>query len=192
MSYKITSKFLQQESFRNFPHKGIDLKMEIGEPLRAICAGKIHLKNFGSSNAGKTILIEGEDGRTYIYGHLSEFNVQEGQFVSQGDLIGLSGNSGFSTGAHLHFAVREGEKFLDPSPHIDFIQNMNNPQFLASLPSKKESLTQAYSMFDVLKDAASTYSDFFQSLKLNIVYLFNSIDYSMFVQYLQHFMQFFS
>ncbi|WP_299831294.1 M23 family metallopeptidase [uncultured Metabacillus sp.] len=195
MSYKITSRYLQKEGFRKNPHTGIDLKMEIGEPLRAIKEGKILIRDYGSTNAGKTILIEAEDGKTYIYGHLSEFVVKNGQHVDIGQLIGYSGNTGHSTGAHLHFGVKSGEtgRFLDPSPHVEFIQNMNNPQFLASVKNKTITLTQPpYSMFDVLKETASTYGDIFQNLKLNLIYLLKSIDYAIIIQGFQNLFQFFS
>lgn len=192
MVYKITSGFLQQESFRKYPHNGIDLKMETGEKLRAITDGKILVHDYGSVNAGKTVLIQGEDGRTYIYGHLSEFSVREGQIISKGELIGLSGNSGHSTGAHLHFGVKEGGKFVDPSPHVQFIQNMNDPHYLVNLPNKTEILNQTYSMFEIFKDTSSSYSDLFQNLKLNLIYLIHSIDYTMFIHCFHNLSQFFS
>jgi len=193
MSYKITSRYLQQEAFRNSPHRGIDFRMEIGEPLRAIKSGIIHVRDFGNVNAGKTILIEAEDGKTYIYGHLSEFAVKEGQKIETGQLLGYSGNTGHSTGAHLHFSVREGSKYLDPSPHIEFIQNMNNPQFLAKVQAKAESIQQSsYSFADLFKESSNMYSDLFQNLKINLIYLLKSFDYVSFIHYFQNLFQFFS
>ncbi|MGM7720516.1 M23 family metallopeptidase [Metabacillus sp. Hm71] len=194
MSYKITSRYLQQEGFRNHPHTGVDFKMAEGEPLRAIKEGVIHVKNFGDTNAGKTVLIEAEDGRTYIYGHLSKFSVKEGQHVDAGQLIGYSGNTGHSTGAHLHFGVKEGGRFVDPSSNIEFIQNMNNPQFLASIKNKTITLTTtpSFSFSDLFKESSNMYGELFQSLKLNIIYLLKSFDYVNIIHYLQNLFQFFS
>ncbi|MEW5569623.1 M23 family metallopeptidase [Rossellomorea marisflavi] len=124
--YKITSYFNNKESFRNSPHTGIDFSMPEGTPLKSVSDGVVKsLIDYGNRNVGKGVLIETDNGTQLIYGHLSEFNVVEGQHVSAGDLIGLSGNTGFSTGAHLHFGVKEGNRFVDPAPFIEKIQHMN-------------------------------------------------------------------
>ncbi len=191
MKYKITSRFGDFESFRKSPHNGYDFKMEIGEPLRAIESGIVHVKDYGSRISGKTVIIEGENGQQFYYGHLSKFHVQDGQHVEIGQLIGEAGNTGFSTGSHLHFAVRENGEWFNPSPYIENIQNMNNPQFLAKLQTP-EIVQQSYSWGDMFKDYSSVYSDFFSTLKLNLIHLIHSIDYTMIVQYVQHLFQFFS
>jgi hypothetical protein len=123
--YKITSRFMQQESFRKSAHSGIDFKMEIGEPIRSIKDGVVTVKDFGNVNAGKTVFVKWEDGKVAIHGHLNDFAVQNGQVVKAGDLIGHAGNTGFSTGSHLHFGLKEGNRFIDPAPYIEDIQNMN-------------------------------------------------------------------
>lgn len=138
--YPITSRFNDFESFRKIPHRGIDFKMENGTELKAIVEGRIQVVDYGNASAGKTVVIKGEDGQTYIYGHLSEFKVKTGDVVHQGDLIGLSGNSGnvFGNGGgyHLDFSVKnEHGQFIDPAPYVEFIQNMNNPQYMSSLLS---------------------------------------------------------
>lgn len=191
--YKITSRFMQQESFRKYGHSGIDFSMEYGEPLRAIKSGIIHIKDFGNFNAGKTVLIE-SDGKFYIYGHLSKFaNIKEGQHVNVGDLIGYAGNSGFSTGTHLHFGIREGNRYLDPSPYIEHIQNMNNPTKLQALVQKAEGVTHSTNIsFSDIVNGANIYQELFNSIKLNIIHLVTSIDYSVVIQYFKHLFQFFS
>jgi hypothetical protein len=198
MSYKITSHFHQMESIRNHPHNGIDLKMEIGEPLRAIKSGVIHVKDFGNANAGKTILIEGEDGRTYIYGHLSEFAVKEGQRINVGDLIGYAGNTGHSTGSHLHFGVREGSNFINPEPYLSSLQNMNNPQWIAShtgsineIGDKLQTMS-SYSLQDIMSQYMKDYASMLSEIKFNFINLITSVDYSMLIHHLQHLFQFFS
>src|SRR5690606_28780039 len=190
MKYKITSRFGDFESFRNSPHTGLDLKMNTGEPLRAIESGIVHIKDYGNRISGKTVILETENGTQLYYGHLSKFHVEEGQHVEIGQLIGEAGNTGFSTGSHLHFAVREGGTWINPSSYIEKIQNMNNPKFIAQL--KSDIVQQSYSWGDMFKDYSSMYSDFFSSLKLNLIHLINSVDYTMFIQYIQNLFQFFS
>ena len=136
--YPITSRFNDFEHFRTFPHKGIDFAMKKGTELKAIVDGKIMILDYGNLKSGKTVVIKGEDGQTYIYGHLSEFNVKTGDVVHQGDLLGLSGNSGnvFGSGGgyHLDFSVKNAEgQFIDPAPYTDFIQNMNDSKYMESL-----------------------------------------------------------
>lgn len=142
--YPITSRFNDFESFRKIPHRGMDFAMEKGTPLKAIVEGKIQIVDYGNLKAGKTIVIEAENGMKFIYGHLSEFKVKAGDYVKQGDLIGLSGNTGnvFGSGGgyHLDFSVKnEQGQFIDPSPYVEFIQNMNNPQYMSSLLSETAS-----------------------------------------------------
>ncbi|HRY30950.1 MAG TPA: peptidoglycan DD-metalloendopeptidase family protein [Candidatus Paceibacterota bacterium] len=91
-------------------HNGVDLAVPIGTNVRAAAAGKI--KGFGNTDAfpgcyswGKWILVEHESGLSTLYAHLSSISVSVGQKVKQGDLIGLSGSSGISTGPHLHFTT---------------------------------------------------------------------------------------
>lgn len=141
MKYKITSEFLSKEPFRSHAHNGIDFAMPIGTPLRAIQDGVIRLADYGHLNAGKTIFLQTENKITFIYGHLSKFTVKNGQYVKAGDIIGYSGNTGFSTGAHLHFGVKEGGRYTDPSPYVDFIQNMNNPFFVKKIQYTSDTIT---------------------------------------------------
>jgi murein DD-endopeptidase MepM/ murein hydrolase activator NlpD len=56
-----------------------------------------------------------------IYAHLSEAQVEEGQELRAGEVIGITGSSGRTTGEHLHFAIKEGRQLVDPKPLLDFI-----------------------------------------------------------------------
>jgi len=91
-------------------HKGIDIANVTGTPIRATANGTV-IAVGTSGNFGKRIMIyHGTDdkGNTYVtvYAHLSEFKVGVGEKVDQGDLVGLIGNTGISTGTHLHYEVR--------------------------------------------------------------------------------------
>jgi hypothetical protein len=120
MKFRITSEFGAMEEVREGAHTGIDLAMNVGTELRSLQDGVVekvlHLKN----NIGDGVLIKFDDGTTGIYGHMSKINVTEGQQINAGDLIGLSGNSGNSTGPHLHFGLKDTNgEFVDPSPVIE-------------------------------------------------------------------------
>lgn len=176
--YPITSRFNDFESFRKAAHKGIDFAMAKGTELKAIVEGKIQLVDYGNALAGKTVVIKGLDGNTYIYGHLSEFKVNNGEFVKQGDLIGLSGNSGNVVGSgggyHLDFSVKnEQGQFIDPAPYIEFIQNMNNPQYIASLLSETASNVSSFDLGSIMKQFTESLSSFdmgsFFDSALNII-----------------------
>lgn len=118
MTYRITSRFLEKEPFRSHPHTGYDFAMPEGTPIRSITDGIIHLVDYGNKNTGKTIFVQWGDGKTAIYGHLSKFAVKEGQHVKARDLLGYSGNTGHSTGAHLHFGLKGGMGNLLTHPLI--------------------------------------------------------------------------
>jgi len=99
-------------------HQGIDIANYIGTPVRATANGTV-IAVGTSGNFGKRIMIyHGMDGKgnTYVtvYAHLSEFKVEVGQKVDQGDLIGLMGNTGVSTGTHLHYEVRVNSVPVNP------------------------------------------------------------------------------
>ena len=90
-------------------HRGIDIANAAGTPIRATANGTV-IAVGTSGNYGKRIMIyhgTDEKGNTYVtvYAHLSEFKVRVGENVSQGDLIVLMGNTGYSTGTHLHYEV---------------------------------------------------------------------------------------
>jgi hypothetical protein len=136
--YRITSRFGQQESFRTTGHSGIDFAMEKGEPIRSIKEGIVTVKDYGNFNAGKTVMVKWEDGKTAIYGHLNDFSVKDGQHVQAGELLGHAGNTGHSFGNHLHFGLKENGHFIDPSPYIEDIQQMNVKQFVQNIPEPSQ------------------------------------------------------
>jgi murein DD-endopeptidase MepM/ murein hydrolase activator NlpD len=86
-------------------HNGIDFRAKVGTPLYASCDGTIKIGNDGAGGYGKYVRIF-KDNLELVYGHLSKILVEDGQKVYMGDKIALSGNTGFSTGPHLHFGLR--------------------------------------------------------------------------------------
>ena len=105
-------------------HKGIDIALPYcaleGAPVSAAAAGMVVISRYSESAGNWVILYHGNSTYT-VYMHFSKRNVTEGQWVSQGQTIGLVGNTGWSTGAHLHFEVRVGG-FINSSFSVDPLQ----------------------------------------------------------------------
>jgi len=103
-------------------HKGIDIANNTGTPIRSTANGTI-IAVGTSGNFGRRIMIyhgTDENGTTYvtIYAHLSNFSVKAGDKVSQGEIIGLMGNTGYSKGTHLHYEVRVNGVPINPRKFI--------------------------------------------------------------------------
>jgi murein DD-endopeptidase MepM/ murein hydrolase activator NlpD len=84
-------------------HEGIDIRGAFGAPAKAAMAGVV--EEIGNDRVLGNFVILNHNGYRSLYAHLSAFSVRKGARVSQGQQIGKIGNSGYSTGAHLHFAV---------------------------------------------------------------------------------------
>lgn len=103
-------------------HKGLDIKVYIGDTIRAAFSGKVRIvRNEGARKGyGKYIVIRHNNGLETIYGHLSKWLVNENQEVRAGEPIALGGNTGRSTGSHLHFETRLCGVALNPAVMFDF------------------------------------------------------------------------
>ena len=100
-------------------HQGVDIPLKTGDPVYATFTGKVRMsKYFGGF--GNLIVIRHENGLETFYAHLSKRNVEVGNWVNAGDVIGLGGSSGRSTGPHLHFETRYNGFAFDPQWLIDF------------------------------------------------------------------------
>jgi hypothetical protein len=121
--YRQTSDFGAIEPVRNGVHTGIDLAMPVGEPLRSVVDGWVTKVWAGDGTLGKGVTIKGVDGREYIYGHMDSVAVKVGEAVNRAGLIGESGNTGNSSGPHLHFAVRENGQYVDPTRHKETLDS---------------------------------------------------------------------
>mgnify|MGYP000635293373 FL=1 len=101
-------------------HKGLDIKVYIGDTIRSAFSGKVRIVRYEGGGYGKYIVIRHNNGLETIYGHLSKQLVKENQEVRAGDVIGLGGNTGRSTGSHLHFETRLCGVALNPALMFDF------------------------------------------------------------------------
>lgn len=96
-------------------HPGsIDLGIDLGTPVEAADDGTVIKVEHFRTGYGNHVIISHGDGLTSLYGHLSESRVVKGQGVRKGDILGLSGSTGRSTGPHLHFEVRKNGQPVDP------------------------------------------------------------------------------
>ena len=116
MTY-VTSKYGPR---RRRMHKGIDLKVQKGDTIRAAFSGKIRIRNYERRGYGYYLVIRHPNGLETVYGHLSKFLVERDEIVKAGQPIGLGGNTGRSTGSHLHFETRFLGQAINPAEIIDF------------------------------------------------------------------------
>lgn len=113
---RITSRYGPR---RGRSHQGIDMSLKVGDPVYAVFDGKVRLSK-AAGNYGNLVIIRHNNGLETYYAHLSERSVQPGEWVVAGQQIGLGGNTGRSTGPHLHFEVRYRGQSFDPERIIDF------------------------------------------------------------------------
>lgn len=114
---RVTSKYGPR---RRRMHKGIDLKVLKGDTIRAAFDGKVRIRNFERRGYGYYLVIRHPNGLETVYGHLSKQLVQVNDIVRAGQPIGLGGNTGRSTGSHLHFETRFLGQAINPAEIIDF------------------------------------------------------------------------
>jgi len=102
-------------------HYGIDFAVPEGTKVRSSKAGTISLAGYNGNIVGNVVEIDHPDGTQTMYAHNSQVLLIVGQSVKQGDVIALSGNTGRSTGPHVHFEIRldGGKTSVDPAPHLN-------------------------------------------------------------------------
>lgn len=115
----VTSNYGYRPRFRR-NHYGIDLKLQVGDTVRAAFSGKVRLTRYEGRGYGYYVVVRHPNGLETVYGHLSRFLVKPDQVVKAGEPIALGGNTGRSTGAHLHFETRYMGMPINPAAIIDF------------------------------------------------------------------------
>lgn len=98
-------------------HKGVDIGTPMGTPVLAAKSGTVTWASW-NGGYGNCIIISHGNGNSTLYGHLSGYNVSTDQQVTQGQVIGYSGNTGNSTGPHLHFGIIENNSWIDPLNYL--------------------------------------------------------------------------
>ncbi|HNV34799.1 MAG TPA: peptidoglycan DD-metalloendopeptidase family protein [Bacillota bacterium] len=98
-------------------HAGMDIAVPTGTQVKAAAAGKVLDARY-ISGYGYTVILDHGDGITTLYGHNSKLDVRAGRAVKQGDTISRAGSTGFSTGPHVHFEVREDGVAKEPRDYL--------------------------------------------------------------------------
>jgi len=119
-------------------HYGLDIKVERGDTIRAAFDGKVRYCSYQRRGYGHYVVIRHPNGLETLYAHLTSKLVEENEVVKAGDPIGLGGNTGRSTGPHLHFETRLLGKALDPALFFDFPnQDITGDTYFYKKPVKK-------------------------------------------------------
>ena len=114
--YRVTTPFKAIDKLHPNGHKGLDLAMPTGTEIHSIGGGKVIFAGW-DDKLGNYVKVHGFDGTDVIYGHLSKLKVQVGEFVIQGQELALSGNTGRSTGPHLHIQTSKDGVLTDPTQY---------------------------------------------------------------------------
>jgi len=118
--YPITQKYgeiIPGVTVNNRPHTGIDYGCPKGTPILASNDGEVMAAGWDLTGYGFRVILKHPDGRATLYGHLDSIGVNVGDKVKQGQEIGISGDTGYATGPHLHFEART--RWNDHTSHFD-------------------------------------------------------------------------
>ena len=102
---------------RGRSHQGVDIPLKTGDPVYATFTGKVRMSKYYGAY-GNMIVIRHENGIETFYAHLSKRNVEVGDWVNAGDVIGLGGSTGRSTGPHLHFEILINGSAVNPMQYF--------------------------------------------------------------------------
>ena len=106
-------------------HEGVDVELHVNDSVYACFSGVVRLAR-SHGGYGRVVVVRHDNGLETLYGHLHRFKVKDGQRVAPGELIGLGGSSGHSTGSHLHFETRYKGRTIDPEQIINFKERKLN------------------------------------------------------------------
>ncbi len=122
-NFRQTSKF-GDSAGRSSAHKGLDFANgKQGDPVKALRGGKVITATY-SNSAGYWVVVQQDDGTVAKYMHMQKgLNVKAGQTIKAGQQLGKVGNTGHSTGAHLHLQIEQGGKAIDPLPYLKELQS---------------------------------------------------------------------
>ncbi len=114
----ITSPYGWRERW-NRPHRGVDILLRTGDPIHCCFPGVVRIAR-SMGGYGNVVVVRHPNGLETVYGHMSKILVKPRQILKAGDIVGLGGSTGRSTGPHLHFEVRFQYEPFDPEWILDF------------------------------------------------------------------------
>lgn len=130
-------------------HRGLDFAANTGTPIYAPADGVIEVIRPSSKGSGNFLKLNHSLGFATTYSHMKKFNVKRGKFVRKGDLIGWSGNTGLSTGPHLHYEIRFLGRALNPRPFVEWTPDNFDSLF------EKEKTVQWASLLEMINNVVS-------------------------------------
>lgn len=133
ISGKITSRFGPR---RYRYHKGIDIDLYTGDKVSSSFDGVVRIARY-SYSYGYTVVVRHYNGLETLYAHLSRLKVKPGDVIDSGEIIGLGGSTGRSSGSHLHYEVRYKGWVIDPSAIISFEEAKLNSNKITLRPGRK-------------------------------------------------------
>ena len=141
---------------RTREHKGIDVPLQTGDTVRAAFGGMVRYTGGGKATGGygNLVVIRHSNGLETYYGHLSKILVKSGELIKAGEILGLGGSTGRSTGPHLHFETRYKGQAFDPARIVDF-ENGTVRDSLITLKRHYFSIYSHYGQTDEESEAAA-------------------------------------
>ena len=133
---------------RNRMHKGTDIKVQVGDSIRSAWDGQVRIVGWDPRGYGYFVVVRHDNGLETVYGHLSRPLVDEYEPVKAGMVLGLGGNTGRSTGSHLHFEIRYLGEAMDPATVIDFTtgQLRYKDEYVIGIKAMKQKKAEAAAM----------------------------------------------
>ena len=129
-------------------HKGTDIKVQIGDSIRSAWDGQIRIVGWDPQGYGYYVVVRHDNGLETIYGHLSSPLVDEYQRIYAGEVLGLGGNTGRSTGSHLHWEIRYLGEAMNPASFVDFStgQLKNKEEYVIGIKAMKQKKAEQAAM----------------------------------------------
>lgn len=149
------------------PHQGTDIAIVEGTELYSPTDGIVEsVVDYGNVKLGKAIVIRTEEGEKLIYGHLSDNSfLTEGQTVRAGDFVGLSGNTGRSSGPHLHVGLKDNSgQFINPEKYV-------GEEMFVSTPNLSPDVQLANNLGDMFQMAMDQYTNSLAEMKFQTLNL---------------------
>jgi murein DD-endopeptidase MepM/ murein hydrolase activator NlpD len=125
----------------NKMHQGLDFTSPVGTEVHSAGDGRVTFAEYSSSGFGVHVIVDHGFGYETLYAHLSQVKVRKGQRVKRGDLVGLSGNTGLSSGPHLHYEVHKAGTPVDPA---NYLFNSLTPDEYARMIEQSRNASQSF------------------------------------------------